>query len=102
MAGLGSSPSDRHAAEDYLTQPASMASTARSRTPGRLYRYDTILERVPQNLQDMAAALGEFIQEEHPVVGQRHFARHGDVSAANQSSITSGRTRGAFLTTRVT
>jgi hypothetical protein len=31
----------------------------------------------------MAAELGEFIQKEHAMVGQRHLARHGDVPAAD-------------------
>jgi hypothetical protein len=38
--------------------------------------YDTVLERLAQDLQDMAAELGQFIQEEHAIMGQRHFARH--------------------------
>jgi hypothetical protein len=33
--------------------------------------------------EDMAAGLRPFIQEAHAVVGQRHLARHGDVSAGN-------------------
>ena len=41
----------------------------------RLYVYDTLLQRLPQDLQDMAAELGVFIQKEHTIVGQRHVAR---------------------------
>jgi hypothetical protein len=37
-----------------------------------------------QDLQDMAAALGPFIQEEHAVVGLRHLAGHRYVAAADQ------------------
>jgi hypothetical protein len=38
------------------------------RTPARLYLYDPLLERLSQDLQDVAAVLGELIQEEHAVV----------------------------------
>jgi hypothetical protein len=31
--------------------------------------HDTLLQRLPQHLQDMAAELGEFIQKEHTMVG---------------------------------
>jgi hypothetical protein len=41
----------------------------------RLYVYDTLLERWAQDLEAMAAKLGELIQEEHPVVRQRHLTR---------------------------
>jgi hypothetical protein len=34
----------------------------------RLYVYETLLERLAQDLKHMTAALGQFIQEEHPVV----------------------------------
>ena len=43
----------------------------------------------------MAAALGQFIQEEHAIVGQRHFARHRHVAATDQSCIRDGVMRGA-------
>jgi hypothetical protein len=46
-----------------------------SRHSGPRNRHHALLEGLPQDLQDMAAALGQFIQEEHPVVGQRHLAR---------------------------
>jgi hypothetical protein len=54
---------------------------------GRLYRCDALLERLPQDLQDIAAALGQFIQEEHTVVRQRHVARHRHVAPADQPRI---------------
>jgi hypothetical protein len=38
-------------------------------TPARLYAYETLLERWPQDLHDMAAEFGEFIQKEHAIVG---------------------------------
>jgi hypothetical protein len=55
---------------DEITRPASAASTAISRTPARLYVYDTILRRLTQDIEDMAPALGEPIEEAHAVVGQ--------------------------------
>jgi hypothetical protein len=64
--------------DGYCTRPDSLTLSSRIakvlrrlrfRTPAKLYVYDTILERLPQDLQDMAAALGQFIQEEHAVVG---------------------------------
>jgi hypothetical protein len=53
-----------------VANAASAASVARPRTRGRLYSCDARLERLTQDIEDMAAALGPFIQEEHAVVGQ--------------------------------
>jgi hypothetical protein len=58
-----------------ITRRANSAKVWRSSTPARLYVYDTLLEGLPQDLQDVAAELGQFIQEEHAVVRQRHLAR---------------------------
>jgi hypothetical protein len=55
--------------------------------PAKLYLYETILERLAQDLEDMAAELGQFIQEAHAIVGQRHVARHRPVPAADQPHI---------------
>ena len=48
------------------------------------------LERLAQDLQDMAAALGPFIQEAHAMVGQRHFPGHRHVPPADQPRIRDG------------
>jgi hypothetical protein len=40
---------------------------ARSRTGGRLYSCEARFERLTQDLEDLAAELGPFIQEEHAV-----------------------------------
>ena len=72
------------------THAANAASMARSRTCGRLYVYNTILERLPQDLQDMASKLGSLIQEEHAMVGQRHLARHRHAAPADQPRIRDG------------
>jgi hypothetical protein len=66
----------------------------RSRTPARLYVYGTILERLAQDLKDMAAELGPFIQEEHAIVGQRHLARHRHLAATDQAHVWEGILRG--------
>ena len=50
-------------------RPACMARAITSRICGRLYSCDTILERLAQDLEDLAVELGEFIQEEHAMVG---------------------------------
>jgi hypothetical protein len=50
------------------TRAAVAASPSRSRTRGKLYVCDTRLERLAQDLQDMAAELGPFIHEEHAMV----------------------------------
>jgi hypothetical protein len=80
------------------TRAAKDAKASRFTTPATLYLYDTLLKRLAQDLEDMTAELAEFIQEERLVVGQRHFARHEDVSAANQPHIRDGVMRGAKRT----
>ena len=60
----------------------SVTNMARSGTPARLYVYDTLLERLAQDLEDMAAEHGQFIQEQHAMVSQRHVARHRHVAPA--------------------
>jgi hypothetical protein len=62
---------------EVVSRVANAARTWRSRTPARLHVYDTILQRLGQNLEDMPAGLGEFIQEEHAVAGQREFPAKG-------------------------
>jgi hypothetical protein len=54
---------------------------------GRLSRYDALLERLAQDFEDMAAELGQFIQEAHAMVGQRHVARHRHVAPTAQPHI---------------
>jgi hypothetical protein len=56
----------------------------------RLYVYDAVLERLPQDLEDRAAALGPCIQAEHAVVGQRPLARQRHVTPADQPHIGAG------------
>jgi hypothetical protein len=56
-------------------------------TRARLYSCETILERLPQDLQDMAPELRQFIQKEHVMVRQRHVPRHRHRPAADQADI---------------
>jgi hypothetical protein len=49
-------------------------------TRGRLYSENTLLERVPQDFQNMAMELRQFIQEEHTMVREGHFTRHQHVA----------------------
>jgi hypothetical protein len=47
-----------------------MTSVVKSMTRARLCIDDSLLDRLAQDLEDMAAEFGELIQEEHAVVGQ--------------------------------
>jgi hypothetical protein len=66
------------------------ASAVRSTTCGRLSLENTLLERLAQDLEDMAAALGPCIQAAHAVVGQRRLARPRPVAPADQPSVRDG------------
>ena len=80
-----------------MTLSANAARTLRSRTLARLSVYDTIIELLLHHLEDMAAELGQFIQEEHAMVGQRHFTRHRHVAPADQPRIRDGMVRRATV-----
>ena len=72
-----------------------MVRVVKSGRYARFYVYDTLLERLPQDLEDMAAARGPYVQAAHPVVGQRHLARQQHVAAADQPHIGDGVMPGA-------
>jgi hypothetical protein len=59
-------------------------------TCGRLYSCDAILERLAQDLEDLAAALGPCIQAAYAVVGPRPLARQRHVARADQPHIGEG------------
>jgi hypothetical protein len=59
-----------------ISRMAKSAISRRLRTFWRSYACEALLERLPQDLEDMVAALGPFIREANPVVGQRHLPRH--------------------------
>jgi hypothetical protein len=43
------------------SRAAMLSRRLRSSMPAKLYVYETLLERLPQDLEDMAAELGQFI-----------------------------------------
>jgi hypothetical protein len=73
-----------------MSRAAKATKALRFMTPGRLYVYDPILERLAQALEDMAAALGPCGQAAHTMVGPRHRARHRHVAPADQPHIGDG------------
>ena len=60
---------------------AKSAKSLQLRTLWRLYAYETLLQRLTQHVQDVAAELWQFIQKENPMVRQRHFARQRHLAA---------------------
>jgi hypothetical protein len=61
---------------------AKSAISLRLKMLWRLYLCDALLERLAQDLEDVAAALRPCIQQENAVVRPRHFAGHRDLAAA--------------------
>jgi hypothetical protein len=72
-----------------LTHATNAANATESIISGRLYACQTLVERLSQDLEDVTLALREFIQQGHPMVGQRHLARHGPLAAAAHANIRS-------------
>jgi hypothetical protein len=60
-----------------------------------LYVYETLLQRLPPHFQDVAAELWSFIQQEHPMVRQRHVARPRHLAAPDPPHIGERVRRGA-------
>jgi hypothetical protein len=65
--------------DGYWSRPDSLKLSRRTaevlrrlrfRTPAKLYSCETLLEGLVQDLQDVAAALRQFIQAEHAMVCQ--------------------------------
>jgi hypothetical protein len=69
-------------------------------TCGRLYVYETLLERLAQDLQDVAAELRLLIQKENPVVRQRHVAWPRHLAPADQPDVRDGVMGGAKRASR--
>jgi hypothetical protein len=63
-----------------------------------LYVYDTLLERLAQDIEAMAAAFGPCIQAAHAMVCQRRVARQRHVAPADPPHIGDGVMRGATRT----
>src|SRR5262245_47581924 len=66
---------------------AKLAKSHRCMTCGRLYSCDTILKRLAPHLQDVAAELWSCIQQEHPIVRPRDFARPWPLAAPDPPHI---------------
>jgi hypothetical protein len=78
-----------------MSRAAKAAKARRFMTPARLYLCDTLLERLAQDFQDVAAELRQFIQQEHAVVRQRPLAGQRHLAPADQPHIRDGVMRGA-------
>jgi hypothetical protein len=74
-----------------IIRMANSVKVWRPTTPAKLlYVYDKLLERLAQDFQDVACALGPFIQEAHPVVRQRHLPGPRHLAAADQADVREG------------
>jgi hypothetical protein len=69
---------------------AKLTKSQRLMTLWRLSLCETLLNRLTQDLEHVAAELRQFIQKENPVVRQRHLTRHGHLAAADQPRIGDG------------
>jgi hypothetical protein len=57
---------------------------------GRLYWCDALLERLAQDLQDVATELWQLIEKQHAMVRQRHLTRQGHLAAPDQADVRDG------------
>jgi hypothetical protein len=69
---------------------AKMDRATRSETRGRCYSYDTLIDRLAQGFQGVAAARRPFSQDEHAAVRQRHLPGHRLLPAADQADVGDG------------
>jgi hypothetical protein len=88
-------PASRFGGLTHVINAASLASATKSRTYGRLYVYDTRLERLPPPRQPIACALGPLVQEQHAVMRPRPLVGHGHLPAADPADIGDGVVRRA-------
>jgi hypothetical protein len=72
---------------EILNRAAKAAKALRSKTCGRLFLNDTLLERLAQHLEDVATELRPFIQKGNPMVCQRHVTRQRDLTVADQPHV---------------
>jgi hypothetical protein len=70
-----------------ISRMAKSAKALRLRASGRLYSCNTLLEGLAQDCQDVACALGPFIQKEHAMVRQRHVTGQRHLAAADQADV---------------
>jgi hypothetical protein len=90
---MSSRDPDAHSEVIILTRPARTANGTMLEMYGKLYSYDSRLQRLPPHLQDVAAELRPFIQQENAMVRQRHFAGHRHLPAPDEPHIRDGMMR---------
>jgi hypothetical protein len=59
---------------DGVIRPASAARVVRAMMLARVYLCEALLQRLAPHFEDTAAALGQLIEKEHAMVGERHLA----------------------------
>jgi hypothetical protein len=64
----------------FVSRAAKVAKTLKLRTLAKLYVYETLLEGLAQDFQDVAAKLRELIEKHDTMVRQRHLAWHGHLA----------------------
>ena len=72
---------------------ASAASATTSAMCGQWFLSDTILERLSQDLEDMAHAHGLLNQQQDALVRQGHLLQHRHLAAADHADVGDGVTR---------
>jgi hypothetical protein len=80
---------------EVMNRSAKAVKALRSRTRAKLYVEETLLERLAQHCEPVAAARRPRIHEEHTVARQRHLTRHRHLAAADQPHIRDGVVGGA-------
>jgi hypothetical protein len=90
MVTVGGQLLDSAGAPKVSSRVAKAIKILRFSMPARLYLYDTLLERLPQDLEDMAVELWRFIQADHPMVRQRHVTRQRHVAPGDPPRIRDG------------
>jgi hypothetical protein len=78
-----------------MTLAASAASAATSAMCAYWLVEETVLERLAQDLEDLALALGPLIQPQEAMRRQGHLPRRGQLAAAAQARIGDGVVGGA-------
>ncbi len=73
-----------------INRRAKAVKVLRFSTPAKLYAYDPLPERLPQDLQHVTSKLRLFIQAAHAVVRPRHVAGPGEIPAADQPYVRDG------------
>jgi hypothetical protein len=84
--------------DDRLALSSRLANPIKSEgfmTLWRLYLYETLLEGLAEDFQDVAAKLRELIEKHDTMVRQRHLAWHGHLAPTDQPDVRNGVVRSA-------